>query len=157
VLEPYRQRRELFGGDVLALLDQGSLIPATDYIQAQRIRRSMQRSFAEVWSEVDCLITPATAITAPPAGQATVTIAGGGEPVRPAATRMSRPFNVLGLPALSIPCGLDSSGLPIGLQIAGPPFEEARLLRVGAALEDSGIGLSAVSGQLSATPEQGDC
>jgi aspartyl-tRNA(Asn)/glutamyl-tRNA(Gln) amidotransferase subunit A len=58
---------------------------------------------------------------------------------------------------LSIPCGLDSSGLPIGLQIAGPPFEEARLLRVGAALEDSGIGLSAVSGQLSATPEQGDC
>ncbi|MGA1995664.1 MAG: amidase [Bryobacteraceae bacterium] len=157
VLEPYRQRRELFGEDVLALLDQGSLVPATDYIQAQRIRRSMQRSFAKAWSEVDCLITPATAITAPRIGQATVTIGGSEEPVRPAATRMSRPFNVLGLPALSIPCGLDSSGLPIGLQIAGPPFEEARLLRVGAALEDSGIGLSAVSGQLSATPEQGDC
>jgi aspartyl-tRNA(Asn)/glutamyl-tRNA(Gln) amidotransferase subunit A len=62
---------------------------------------------------------------------------------------MSRPFNVLGLPALSIPCGLDASGLPVGLQIAGPPFEEARLLRVGAALEDSGI-------KLSNTPAQAD-
>ncbi|MGA2117440.1 MAG: amidase [Bryobacteraceae bacterium] len=144
VLAPYRKRRELFGEDVLALLDQGSLVPATDYIQAQRIRRSMQRSFAKVWGEVDCLVTPATAITAPPIGQATVTIGGSDEPVRPAATRMSRPFNVLGLPALSIPCGLDANGLPVGLQIAAPPFEEARLLRVGAALEDSGIKLSAV-------------
>jgi len=149
VLEPYRKRRELFGADVLALLDQGSLVPATDYIQAQRIRRFMQRSFAKVWGEVDCLITPTTAITAPPIGQATVTVGGGDEPVRPAATRMSRPFNVLGLPALSIPCGLDASGLPVGLQIAGPPFEEARLLRVGAALEDSGI-------KLSNTPAQAD-
>ena len=141
VLEPYRRRRELFGEDVLALLDQGSLIPATDYIQAQRIRRAMRQSFAKVWSEVDCLITPATAITAPRVGQATVTIGGSEEPVRPAATRMSRPFNVLGLPAVSIPCGLDANGLPIGLQIVGPPFEEARLLRVGAALEDAGIGV----------------
>jgi aspartyl-tRNA(Asn)/glutamyl-tRNA(Gln) amidotransferase subunit A len=149
VLEPYRKRRELFGADVLALLDQGSLVPATDYIQAQRIRRFMQRSFAKVWGEVDCLITPTTAITAPPIGQATVTVGGGDEPVRPAATRMSRPFNVLGLPALSIPCGLDASGLPVGLQIAGPPFEEARLLRVGAALEESGI-------KLSNTPAQAD-
>ena len=149
MLEPYRKRRELFGEDVLALLDQGSLVPATDYIQAQRIRRAMQRSFSQVWSEADCLITPATAITAPRIGQATVTIGGREEPVRPAATRMSRPFNVLGLPALSIPCGLDSAGLPIGLQIVGPPFAEARLLRVGAALEDSGI-------RLSATPEHVD-
>jgi aspartyl-tRNA(Asn)/glutamyl-tRNA(Gln) amidotransferase subunit A len=144
VLAPYHKRRELFGEDVLALLDQGSLIPATDYIQAQRIRRSLERSFAEVWSEADCLITPATAITAPRIGQATVTIGGMEEPVRPAATRMSRPFNVLGLPALSIPGGLDASGLPIGLQIVAPPFEEARLLRLGAALEDSGIGVPAL-------------
>jgi aspartyl-tRNA(Asn)/glutamyl-tRNA(Gln) amidotransferase subunit A len=144
VLAPYHKRRELFGEDVLALLDQGSLIPATDYIQAQRLRRSLAQDFAKIWSEADCLFTPATAITAPPIGQTTVTIAGTPEPVRPAATRMSRPFNVLGLPAISIPCGLDSSGLPIGLQIVAPPFEEASLLRVGAALEDSGIGVPAL-------------
>jgi aspartyl-tRNA(Asn)/glutamyl-tRNA(Gln) amidotransferase subunit A len=52
-----------------------------------------------------------------------------------------RGINVLGLPALSMPCGLSSSGLPMGLQIIGPAFEEALILRVGAALEDDGLGL----------------
>jgi aspartyl-tRNA(Asn)/glutamyl-tRNA(Gln) amidotransferase subunit A len=61
--------------------------------------------------------------------------------VRPTLTRLVRGFNFLGLPALSIPCGQTAAGLPIGLQLAGPPFHESRILRVGAALEaDSGPG-----------------
>ena len=48
---------------------------------------------------------------------------------------------MLGLPALSIPCGLGASGLPIGIQIIGPAWEEALILRVGAALEDGGVGI----------------
>jgi aspartyl-tRNA(Asn)/glutamyl-tRNA(Gln) amidotransferase subunit A len=64
------------------------------------------------------------------------------EDVRLATTRLVRGINALGYPALSIPCGLSSAGLPIGLQLIGPAFEEALLLRVGAALEDAGVGIS---------------
>ena len=60
---------------------------------------------------------------------------GGEEDVRLASTRLVRAFNVLGLPALSMPCGLDRSGMPIGLQIAGPAFCERRILELGAVLE----------------------
>lgn len=135
------ERREQFGADVLALLDQGRLVSATDYINAQRLRRRMQTEFRVVWSEVDCLITPTTPIVAPPIGENTVLLGGEPEDVRRAATRFVRAWNLLGLPALSMPCGLTSAGLPIGLQIVGPEFEEARVLRVAAALEDAGVAL----------------
>ena len=141
VMEPYRERRQDFGADVLALLDQGRLIPATDYIDAQRLRRAMRREFRKVWREVDCLLVPTTPHPAPRIGETTIRFEGQDEDTRLAATRLARGINVLGLPALSMPCGLSSSGLPMGLQIVGPAFEEALILRVGAALEDAGLGI----------------
>jgi aspartyl-tRNA(Asn)/glutamyl-tRNA(Gln) amidotransferase subunit A len=142
VAEPYPQDRSLYGADVRALLDQGRLVPATDYINAQRLRRRIRREFDRVWKEVDCLITPATPIPAPRIGDTTVRLGGREEDVRLAATRLVRPVNALGYPALSLPCGLSAAGLPVGMQIIGPAFEEALVLRVGAALEDSGVGIS---------------
>jgi aspartyl-tRNA(Asn)/glutamyl-tRNA(Gln) amidotransferase subunit A len=140
-MEPYRRRRESFGPDVLSLLDQGRLIPATDYINAQRLRRAMRREFHKVWREVDCLLVPTTPHTAPRIGRTGARSDGSAADARLAATRLVRGINVLGLPALSMPCGLSSSGLPIGLQIVGPAFEEALILRVGAALEDDGVAI----------------
>ena len=140
-LEPHLADRGQFGPDVLALLDQGRLLPATDYIHAQRLRKQMQREFARVWSGVDCLIVPTTPNTAPRVGDATVKIGGREEDVRLATTRLVRSINLLGLPALSIPCGLSGAGLPVGLQIIGPAFDEALILRVGAAMEDGGVGI----------------
>jgi len=134
LLEPHLEQRDRFGDDVLALLDQGRLLPATDYINAQRLRRAMQREFAGLWSRVDCLFTPTTPITAPRIGETTVTAGGENEDVRLAATRLVRAINPLGLPAVSIPCGADRRGLPIGLQIVGRPFAEALVLRVAQAL-----------------------
>jgi aspartyl-tRNA(Asn)/glutamyl-tRNA(Gln) amidotransferase subunit A len=139
--EPHLEHRGKFGPDVLSLLDQGRLLPATDYINAQRLRRQMSREFDRLWSEVDCLIVPTTPNTAPRIGDATVRLGGRDEDVRLATTRLVRGINVLGLPALSIPCGLWASGLPIGIQIIGPAWEEALILRVGAALEDGGVGI----------------
>jgi aspartyl-tRNA(Asn)/glutamyl-tRNA(Gln) amidotransferase subunit A len=141
VAEQYPQDRGLYGADVRALLDQGRLVPATDYINAQRLRRQMRREFDKVWKEVDCLITPATPIPSPRAGDTTVRLGGREEDVRLAATRLVRGMNALGFPALSLPCGLSAAGLPVGMQIIGPAFEEALLLRVGAALEDGGVGI----------------
>jgi aspartyl-tRNA(Asn)/glutamyl-tRNA(Gln) amidotransferase subunit A len=141
VAEPFRARRELFGFDVLTLLDQGRLVPATDYINAQRLRRKLRREFDRVWQDVDCLMMPTTPNTAPRIGETTVNLGGRDEDVRLATTRLVRGINALGLPALSIPCGLSKSGLAIGLQIVGPAFDEALILRVGAALEDGGVGI----------------
>jgi aspartyl-tRNA(Asn)/glutamyl-tRNA(Gln) amidotransferase subunit A len=140
-LEQYLGERRRFGPDVLSLLEQGRLIPATDYINAQRLRRRAQEQFDLVWGEVDCLLTPTTPLAAPRSGVQTVRLGGMEEDVRLAATRLVRGFNVLGLPALSMPCGLSAQGVPIGLQIAGPAFQEALILRVGAALEAGGVGI----------------
>jgi aspartyl-tRNA(Asn)/glutamyl-tRNA(Gln) amidotransferase subunit A len=141
VAEPYREDRGLFGADVLALLDQGRLVAATDYVNAQRLRRKMRREFDQVWKEVDCLITPATPNAAPRIGQATVRLGGQDEDARLAATRLARGINALGYPALAMPCGLSAARLPVGLQIIGPAFEEALIARIGAALEDGGVGI----------------
>jgi aspartyl-tRNA(Asn)/glutamyl-tRNA(Gln) amidotransferase subunit A len=141
VAETYPEDRSLYGADVRALLDQGRLVPATDYINAQRLRRKMRREFDQVWQQVDCLITPATPSPAPRVGDTTIRLGGRDEDVRLASTRLVRGVNALGFPALSLPCGLSASGLPLGMQIIGPAFEEALLLRIGAALEDGGVGI----------------
>jgi len=101
----------------------------------------MRRQFDAIWNEVDCLFTPTTPNTAPKIGDTTVRLGGKDEDVRLATTRLVRGINALGYPALSIPCGLSGSGMPIGLQIIGPAFEEARILQAGAALEDGGVGI----------------
>jgi aspartyl-tRNA(Asn)/glutamyl-tRNA(Gln) amidotransferase subunit A len=140
-LEPHLKDRSKFGGDVLTLLDQGRLVPATAYVNAQRLRRRFRREFDALWSEVDCIATPATPAPAPRIGETTVRLGGEDEDVRLAATRLARGINPLGLPALAIPCGITAAGLPVGLQVIGRAFDEATVLRAGAALEDSGVGV----------------
>jgi len=135
VLEPYLDRRELFSPDILVLLDQGRLLPATDYINAQRLRRLMQQEYAKIWTGIDILITPTSPICAPHIGAATVEIEGLQEDTRMTATRFVRAFNLMGWPALSLP--LPTDGLPIGLQLIAAPFHEATLLTAAAALEDA--------------------
>jgi aspartyl-tRNA(Asn)/glutamyl-tRNA(Gln) amidotransferase subunit A len=137
VHEPYlRRRRKDYGEDVRALLDMGRLIPATDYLQAQRLRRRILGVYLSLLRKVDCLLVPATPIAAPLIGQNEVAIGDTTEDTRLAATRLVRGFNALGLPVLSMPAGFSKSGLPIGCQLVGRPWCEAELLRIGAALED---------------------
>ncbi|HEY1204903.1 MAG: amidase [Bryobacteraceae bacterium] len=134
-LTPYLADRARFGDDVLALLDQGRLIPASDYVNAQRLRRIEQEEFRRLWRHVDILFTATVPLGAPRIGQTAVEVEGRVEDVRLAATRLVRGMDVLGLPAVSLPCGLDSEGLPLGLQIVAPEFREAALLRAAAAIE----------------------
>ena len=136
VMERFLDRRGDFGADVLALLDQGRLIPATYYINAQRLRRVYMAEFQAVWERADCLLTPATPTPAPRIGQTELV-------VRLAARRFgSRPpawFAALtcsACPPCLFPAALSGEGLPIGSQIIGRAFDEGLVLRVGAALED---------------------
>jgi len=136
VFEPYLSQRDKFGDDVMALLDQGRLVPATDYINAQRLRRLFLQEWRLIFSAVDCLFTPTTPIPAPLIGQKQVEVDGQKMDARLATTRFMRGINVLGLPAISLPCAKTAAGLPIGLQIVGRAFEEHTVLRVAAAIED---------------------
>jgi aspartyl-tRNA(Asn)/glutamyl-tRNA(Gln) amidotransferase subunit A len=128
-------RRGDFGADVLALLDQGSLIPAMDYVNAQRQRKRFVAEFHQLFRGIDCLFTPSTPITAPRIGQNEIALDGVQHNTRFLTTRFARGINVLGFPALSIPCGESPNGLPIGLQMIARPFEENLLLALGDALE----------------------
>jgi aspartyl-tRNA(Asn)/glutamyl-tRNA(Gln) amidotransferase subunit A len=137
VYESYLSRREYFGADVLALLDQGRLVPATDYVNAQRIRKMLVNEFNALFEKIDCLFTPVTPTTAPLIGQKQVELDGEMMDTRLATTRFVRGINVLGFPALSMPCGHSAEGLPMGLQIVGRPFEDRLLLALGERLESS--------------------
>ncbi|MGA2711940.1 MAG: amidase [Bryobacteraceae bacterium] len=130
-LQPHLHRRGDFGTDLLSLLDQGRLISATDYVDAQRLRRLYQKRWSELWERVDVIFTPTTPIQAPLIGQTLVA----DEDVRLASTRLVRPFNAIGLPALSIPFG--TTGLPPGLQVIGPGRSEQTLFSIAEPLTQS--------------------
>jgi aspartyl-tRNA(Asn)/glutamyl-tRNA(Gln) amidotransferase subunit A len=133
-LEPCRSRRDEIGPDVRLLLDQGWMLPASAYVNAQRLRSRFIAEFSAVWKTCDLLFLPATPTTAPKIGEATVDIGRGPEDVRLLTTRCVRAINALGWPALVLPSG-SSEGLPVGLQIVGPPLGDGAVLRCGAALE----------------------
>ena len=130
-------RRGDFGRDVLALLDQGRLIPATDYVNAQRLRKALLQEFRVLFRSIDCLVTPTAPVVAPKIGQREISLDGVVMDARVAITRFSRGMNVLGFPALSMPCGQSPEGLPIGLQMIARPFEENVLFLMGEALESA--------------------
>lgn len=137
LMQPHLGQHDKFSSDLLALLQQGCLLSATDYVNAQRLRRLMMRAWTKACAEVDCVITPTTPIAAPKIGASTVLVRGAERDLRLATTNLVRAANLLGLPAISIPCGFNREGLPLGLQMTGKPFEEGRILRIAAALEDA--------------------
>jgi aspartyl-tRNA(Asn)/glutamyl-tRNA(Gln) amidotransferase subunit A len=133
-MERFMDRSSEIGTDVRALLEQGRLLPATDYVNAQRLRNMMQHEFNGLFDHVDVLFTPSSPIGAPPIGATLCSIGGQEEDVRLASTRLVRAINLLGLPALSVPCGFDADGMPLGLQIIGSAFDESTVLKAGHAV-----------------------
>ena len=102
----------------------GALFTAADYVQAQRVGTVMKREFSQVLREVDVIASP-TMPTAPARFDES-------NPLSPARSiSFVGAYNMTGMPALSVPCGFNPAGLPIGLQIAGKPFDEPTVLRVG--------------------------
>ncbi|MFF0679919.1 amidase [Streptomyces tendae] len=129
---------ELYRADVRVLLEAGELMPAGDYLRAQRSRTLMRREWAAVLREVDLIAAPTVPATAVEAGQETITWADGtAEAVSDAYVRLSSPANITGVPSLSLPVGHDRTGLPIGMQLLGRPLGERVLLRAGHAYEQT--------------------
>jgi len=118
-------------------LEAGFFISGVDYIQAQRARRLFYHHSADLLKKVDLLAGPTVPITACKIGTREVKIGETRMGVIPALTQYTRPFNLNGFPAITVPCGFSKEGLPIGLQLAGRPFDEQTALRVAHAYEQA--------------------
>jgi aspartyl-tRNA(Asn)/glutamyl-tRNA(Gln) amidotransferase subunit A len=125
-----RERPALYGDVLRERLQAGALVTASEYVQAQRIRSVICREVAAVLTQVDVLATP----TAPKPATA---FALAHDPDFGFPRSNMPPFNLTGSPALALPCGFSSTGLPLSLQLAGRPFEESLVLRVGHAYEQA--------------------
>ena len=116
------ERPQDYGDDVRGRLEMGLLYPAVSYIEAQRLRSLIVEEWREkVFDRVDLLAVPTTPVPAPGLEEADLQ-------VTLTLVRFTNPFNLVGVPAVSVPCGLTGGGLPIGMQLAGRWFEEGTVL-----------------------------
>lgn len=131
----YAAHHREHGLDVRINLALARQFTARDYIQAQQVRTRLMAHFARALAEADVIVTPATAIPAPPIPPAA--LAGGESDLTTLMEimRFAPPANMTGLPAISFPAGYTQAGLPIGFQAIGRPWDEATLLRLALAAE----------------------
>ena len=133
-----RSRAHDYDPDVRDRMLAGALLPATAYLQAQRVRVRFQKIVAEVLNQHDILLAPATPMTAPAIGQKTMALDGEEMLVRPHLGLYTQPFSFIGLPVVVVPVQLPDS-LPIGVQIIAAPWQEAKALHVARVLEGCGF------------------
>ena len=126
----------LYQAETLRRIRSGENISATEYIERRRELEEARRTIRRAFADVDVVVTPTTPMPAP----AIAELIAAPDALRPAELRLlrnTRPFNVWGLPAISVPCGFTQSGLPIGLQIAGPHWREDLVLQLAYAYEQA--------------------
>ena len=121
---------ELYGRRFLSRIREGALLSAADYVTLLRGRAMIKRALAELMRQIDLLALPTSAHPAETFAEDEATPTW-------KRTSLTRPFNITGQPAISIPCGFSSIGLPIGLQLVGRPFEDATVLRAAHAYEQA--------------------
>lgn len=131
----FPERRDEYGPDVAKSLDAALALKKRDYEEAMAARRSLARATRALLADVDLLAGPTVPVTAFPNRVAYEPVAPGGELPRFALTRMTYPFSLSRLPAITVPCGLSSRNLPIGLQLAAGPGRGAFLLGAAASYE----------------------
>jgi aspartyl-tRNA(Asn)/glutamyl-tRNA(Gln) amidotransferase subunit A len=124
-----------YSPDVRAGFLAGQLILGKHYLRAQRLRSLIRHEMAEALRRIDVLVTPTVPISAPKIGRTTGTIGQETIDVMAALSRLTRPANLTGFPAISVPCGFTPEGLPIGLQLTGRPFAESTVLQLAYAYE----------------------
>jgi aspartyl-tRNA(Asn)/glutamyl-tRNA(Gln) amidotransferase subunit A len=132
-----RDHPEAYAPGLFARQQTGLAIPAATYLEALRLRGPVTAAFcAAAFAETDAILVPALAEPVPRRDEtdAERDVSRYGA-IQARMVRNTRPFNYTGLPALAVPCGFTSNGLPAGFQLGGPPFAEAALIRLGAAYQ----------------------
>ena len=129
------ERAQDYGAQVLMRLQNGLAIPGVSYLEALRWRGPALAAHNAAVAHVDAVIAPVSPVPAPTIAESDVGNSPDAEAVIQRLTRFTRPINYLGLPSLSIPSGFTRGGLPVGMQLIGRSFDEATLLRIGAAFQ----------------------
>jgi len=129
------ERPQDYGAQVLMRLQNGLAIPAVSYLEAMRWRGPALAAYLAAVEGTDAVIAPVAPMPAVTIAESDVGNSSEAEAVIQRITRFTRPINYLGLPSLSIPSGFTKSGLPVGMQIIGRSFDEAMLIRIGAAFQ----------------------
>ncbi|MGZ5873041.1 MAG: amidase [Bradyrhizobium sp.] len=129
------ERPQDYGPQVLMRLQNGLAIPGVSYLEAMRWRGPALAAHLAAVVDVDAMIAPVAPVAAPTIAESDVGNSPDAEAVIQRLTRFTRPINYLGLPSLSIPAGFTRGGLPVGMQLVGRSFDEAALLRIGAAFQ----------------------
>jgi aspartyl-tRNA(Asn)/glutamyl-tRNA(Gln) amidotransferase subunit A len=129
------ERPQDYGAQVMMRLQNGLAISGVTYLEAMRWRGPALAAHQAATAKVDAVIAPVSPVPAPTIVESDVGSSPGAEAVIQRLTRFTRPINYLGLPSLAIPSGFTRSGLPVGLQLVGRSFDEATILRIGAAFQ----------------------
>ncbi len=129
------ERPQDYGPQVLMRLQNGLAVPAISYLEAMRWRGPALAAHRAAVSGIDAVIAPVAPVAAPTIAESDVGNSPDAEAVIQRLTRFTRPINYLGLPSLAIPSGFTRRGLPVGMQLIGGSFDEAMLLRIGAAFQ----------------------
>ena len=132
-------RAEAYSPAVRSRLEMGGQLPAVEYVQAQRLRRTFSEGMRALMQLLDALALPTLPILPPRVDQLDQLVSLGGREfdASSALLRFTFPFNMTGQPALSLPCGFSTAGLPIGLQLVGRHLDEATVLRIGHAFQQA--------------------
>ncbi|MBI3964026.1 MAG: amidase [Chloroflexi bacterium] len=130
-----REHAEDYGGDVRQRFPFPLGVSALTFVRAQQARTRIAADVRTALERFDVLLGPTVPVPAPPIGQETAVIEGREHAVVPMLSTLTRLHNLTGLPAVTVPCGYTAAGLPVGLEVAGRPFEEAVVLRVADAYE----------------------
>jgi aspartyl-tRNA(Asn)/glutamyl-tRNA(Gln) amidotransferase subunit A len=127
---------DLFLPETLSKLRLGANVGIEAYIEAKLSLEQVRRAAPNVFRKVDAVFTPTTPVLAPKASDIPSTF---DEIMANDAVlwRNTRPFNLLALPTISVPCGFTDLGMPVGLQLSGPPWQELQLLRIAHAYEQA--------------------
>ena len=116
--ERFKERRQDYGPGIRRPIETGMVVPGVRYVQALRLRRRFRDEMVDTVGRLDALLTPTTPTAAP--GDLGTT----GDPL------FQSPWTFAGMPSITLPSGLNRSGMPLAIQLAGVPFREARLLSV---------------------------
>jgi aspartyl-tRNA(Asn)/glutamyl-tRNA(Gln) amidotransferase subunit A len=129
------ERPQDYGPQVLMRLQNGLAIPGVSYLEAMRWRGPALAAYLAAVAGTDAVIVPGAPVPAPTLAESDVGNGPDAEAVIQRLTRFTRPVNYLGVPSLAIPSGFTKNGLPVGMQLIGRSFDEAMLLRIGAAFQ----------------------
>lgn len=130
----FPSQSEEYSEDVRSRLQAGTKVSATEYLEALDQQKKFIAELRENMraDEIDALVVPTTPIAAPLIGEETTAVGNVDYPTRALLLRLNRPANLAGVPAISVPCGLTRSGLPVGLQLIGSSNAEELLLAIAA-------------------------